>query len=214
MNVRLKYLDFLAIFGDINMKTIYAFKLAMIVLLINCASFANFTIDSQSVTINQTASMAEFEITFNRAPDFYTTTNSGNPVDSFQYYIIDDISPSFPGALNSDSVIRGDEIYLTDGIVIRDVFSFDGGQGGSGGFGPIKQIVDFQLLQNTLSFDVAFDVLGCPDGSFSYAIMLSEYGQMTDWAYVGDIHTVPAPSALILAGIGLAGLWLGKTKKH
>lgn len=184
----------------------------LMVLFSSCSLFGAFTIEQQNVKINSSANIAEFMLTFNRTPDFYNLSGSGNPFDSFQYYMVDDVSEDFPGLINSSSIIRGDEIHFANGIVIRDIFGDGDGSPFDGGFGPIRDIVGFELNGNVLKFSAGFDTLACPDGDFSYAIMLTEDGGMSDWLYVSNIPTVPAPSAFLLGCVGIAGIICKKRK--
>ncbi len=190
-------------------------KIAYIVFaaMFSCSCFAGFSIKDNDVKIDPVSRIANFVVTFNRQPDFLTLTNSGYPVDSFQYYIIDEVSQSFPGILNCNTVIRGDEIHSQNGVVIRDIFSYGPSEPGSGGFGPIQNIVDYQLNQTALEFSVGFDELGCPDGVFSYNLILTENGSVSDSVFVSDIFAVPTPSALILGLIGISGIIFKKNKK-
>jgi hypothetical protein len=108
-------------------------------------------------------------------------------------------------------VFRGDEIHIHDAIAIRDVFALVPAEPYAGGYGPIIDMADFELVDNQLSFSVDLNKIGSPDGQFSYGLMCTEFGAMTDWVYTDGTPTIPVPSAIVLAAIGISTILL-KTK--
>src|SRR5262245_43790729 len=62
------------------------------------------------------APSVQFSLTFNRAPDFFTTDQAGRQADSFQFFIGPDPSPLGPYL----SIIRGEEIHVAGDIRIRN----------------------------------------------------------------------------------------------
>lgn len=179
------------------MKTCSVTSFALTVLLAS-TSFAAFTIDYQSVVLNTAANTFDFTLDFSRTPDFTTA-------DSFQYYIDYHQSPTSPPMSDIDIVIRGSEIGSSSTIPVRDGIGLYGGPD-AGGWGPIRDSVPFTLTNDVLTFSVDIPVIGDPDNNFSYAIGLYEDDQKSDWLYRQDLTTssVPTPSAILLAGIGVA----------
>lgn len=182
-------------------------------LCFSAMAFAGFSVVNCHVNTDTVNGIANFAVTFDRTPDFHTLNSAGVQADSFQYYIDLDKSPSFPGPSNIEMVFRGDEIHIHDAIVIRDVFTLVPTEPYSGGYGPIIGMTDYNLVGNQLSFSVDLDAISSPNGQFSYALMCTEYGAMTDWVYSNGISVIPAPSAIVLAAIGISAVFLKKKSK-
>jgi hypothetical protein len=134
-----------------------------------------------------------FSITFSGPPDFFTVDQYGRTKDAFQYWItwaLHISDPLYPLG-TPDVLVRGVEINTAGGIPIRD----RSGEGGpnSGGWGPIRGIVPYQLSGPTITFDVPQAMLGDPDGKFSYYLGVFVYGATTDERTgVSDDNTVSA----------------------
>jgi hypothetical protein len=186
------------------MKTHTPVRAFAVIAILSTASFAAFTIDFQSATVNNSANTLDFILGFNRIPDLYTVNSSGIPADSFQYYIDYDKSPTYPGDSEMEIIVRGPEIPDYSQIPIREGIPLGGST--SGGWGPIRDMVDFTLTDKVLAFSVDLDVIDAPDNIFSYYLELYEFGQMTDRYYSEGLPAspIPAPSAIIIASIGVA----------
>ena len=133
-----------------------------------------------------------FSITLNGPPDFFTVDEFGRNKDAFQYWITWALHPSDPfyPYLTPDVLIRGGEINTAGGIPIRDRTG-DGGPN-SGGWGPIRGVVPYQLIGSTITFDVPQAMLGDPDSRFSYYLGVVLYGATTDYRMgISTDSTVP-----------------------
>ena len=187
--------------------------ICVLVLCFSFTAFAGFSAVDYHVNTDTINGIANFTVTFDRTPDFYTLNSAGTQANSFQYYIDLEKSPSFPGPANIEMVVRGDEIHIHDAIAIRDVFTLTPTEPYSGGYGPIIGMTDYELVGNQLSFSVDLDTLSCPDGQFGYGLMCTEFGAMTDWVYTDGTPTIPVPSAIVLAAIGISAVLLNTKSK-
>jgi hypothetical protein len=171
---------------------------------------ADFTLVSQNLTIDRQDHIADFSLTFNQAPDFFTLDSFGRPVDSFQYNFNGNFQvgggQEFPN--NLTAIVRGDEIHLGDGIRIRNP-NGDGGPD-SGGWGPVIASVPYRLIGNNISFSVPTADLGYTGRYYQYEVF-----SLQDGAATADhnITVVPLPSAFWsgLVGMplaGIAGMWM------
>jgi hypothetical protein len=124
-----------------------------------------------------------FSFTLNGAPDLLSTDSFGRAKDEFQYYVNWTLHPSDPNypEIYPDVIVRGGEIALRGGIPIRDAGSGGNPEPGSGGWGPIRGIVPYQLAGNTVTFQVGYTMLGDSDGVFSYGLGIYSYGDTTDF---------------------------------
>src|SRR5688572_3943146 len=73
---------------------------------------------SESVTVDQIAQEATFELEFDTVPDFFTVDAFGRPADSFQYFLFYEGDPFQPDP-ETDVIIRGDEIHIAGDIRFR-----------------------------------------------------------------------------------------------
>jgi hypothetical protein len=143
-----------------------------------------------------------FGILFDESVDFFTFVGV-TQADEFQFYIDPDGVP-IPGPSTQppgvDIIIRGSEIHINGDIRIRDRHG-EGGPG-SGGWGPIRGSVPFELSQDNrlLSFAVGFDLLAETDGDFTYALQTTEFGVTSDVVF--GRSTVPEPTAWLVAWSG------------
>ncbi|HEX8522590.1 MAG TPA: hypothetical protein VF669_10070 [Tepidisphaeraceae bacterium] len=158
----------------------------------------NFQLVSQSVQVDQSAKTATFTLTFNRAPDF-SLVSAINQYNTFQYEI-DATVPSNNDAttigINEiDAVIRGGEVAQGPGLPIRSTT----GNGGptAGGWGPIVDVVPYNLNFNTVTFTTPLASIGDTDGVFRYRVFTTDHGSVTSDASA----VIPLPAAL---GTGIA----------
>jgi len=142
-------------------------------------------------------------------PDFWTVDSFGRQADEFQFYIAYDYNEPNPGQTPVvDRLIRGGEIYLGNGIPIRE-----GDKDGesldptSGGWGNVVGFVPFSLTSESdgsalLLFDVPYDLIGDTDHRFALALLTAEYGAATREAqstFPGpDLGAVPEPKSGLL----------------
>lgn len=178
-------------------------------------------------SVDNSSQEATFFIRFNEAPDFYAVDSVGRQADSFQYYIDVDAASSTPHQNIVESIVRGGEIHLDGDIRIRDRYGYDGTDQNSGGWGPIVGSVPYTLSGTLLSFTTPWSFLMDDDGVFTYQLLLTEYGGMTDIVYglSGENYQVtppppppppqiPLPAAAWLFLSGLVGIFtIAKRKK-
>lgn len=163
---------------------------------------ADFLLESQDFSMNQQT--ANFSLTFNQAPDFYTLDSLGRPADSFQIDFNGAYSPN-PGPQgnfvnNFTSVVRGDEIHVANNIRIRGTAG-DGGPN-SGGWGAIVGAVPFSLIGDTISFSVPTKDLGWTGHSVQFTTLSLADGAQTSSR---TVTMVPTPRAF---PAGVAGLFV------
>jgi hypothetical protein len=167
------------------------------------AQSVDFKIIDQSCSVDLKRAAVTFSVTFDRAPDFSNVHS--RQANTFQYEIDADGS-DFARPLDFtdvDSVIRGGEIWEGHGLPIRDR---DGiGDDNSGGWGPVRALVPYELEGQTLNFTVGLSAINDTDGHFRYRLFTTEDGGLTSET-VGA--AVPLPlgawtSLGALAGLGL-----------
>jgi hypothetical protein len=182
----------------------------------------NLRILSQSVAVDDANRTANFTVHFNHAPDF--SVGPGGQVEAFQYEI-DTKTDKFVQPISFDdtsTIVRGAEISAGKGLPIR-ARDGDGGPD-SGGWGPTRGNVPFQLSGSTLSFTSSFDALGEDDGIFRYRIFTTDDGSRTQTVYASNPSqpsgvVVPVPPSAwsglsMLGALGVARMrarW-GKTR--
>ncbi len=187
-----------------------------------CNSYAALIKLEYGSANNYASQETTFFITFNEAPDFFTLDGANRQADSFQYYIDTDASDPTPGN-NVESVIRGSEIHIDGDIRIRDRYGYDGTDLDSGGWGPILGSVSYSLSGSTLSFTTPWAFMNEDDGIFTYQLLLTEYGGLSNVVYglSGESYvittpppsSVPLPTSLLLMFSGLITL-LGFVRKQ
>lgn len=133
----------------------------------------------------------QFTLIFNQVPDLFTLDEYGRQRHSFQYFIIGD--PSLPYPQKYDALVRGSEITEST-LVIRSVLP-PTDEPGSGGWGPLRGVVPYQLNETVLTFSAPLDMLSdhSQDGNFNSELMLLEYGATSDFVvshtYIGSLPT-------------------------
>ena len=130
-----------------------------------------------SVTIDPRERVVTFQIEFNEAPDFFAVDGLRRQTQAFQFYIDSEARPTFAPVSDTDFLVRGPEIFLGDGIPIRDREG-DGGPN-SGGWGPVRNRVPFLLDQAHLSFDVPLDTFEGMGLDASYYLVITEFSDIT-----------------------------------
>jgi hypothetical protein len=171
----------------------------------------NFEIVSQNAVVDKVGKTATFTLTFNQAPNFALVPGNGQ-ANSFQY----EIDPNWGGQGDPDgaitfndisSIVRGAEVFQGAGLPIRE----RDGDGGptAGGWGPVRDVVPFNLNGQALTFTTPLGSLGDADGVFRYRVFSSDHGTVSSEAR-GAV--IPLPAALgagimVLGGMGLARRW-------
>jgi hypothetical protein len=136
---------------------------------------------SESAVFDPVTEQVTFTLTFNRVPDFQTVDEFARQADSFQYYVLGDLSLPYPAYY--DSIIRGDEIHVVPGVLrIRDAVPSDPDPA-AGGWGPIRGEVPYRLEGNVFTFSVALSTISdhSVDGRFSYELQLTQFGAATQF---------------------------------
>ena len=165
----------------------------------------DFKIVAQAITVNKTNSTATFELTFDRKPQFIPTPHGES--DAFQYEIDADTTSLSRGIDFSDidTVIRGNEIFEGQGIPIRQRDG-DGGAN-SGGWGPVRALLPFEVTGNTVKFTTDLAAIGDTPGQFRYRFFTTDNGAVTTQV-VGAV--IPLPSAVWPGFAMLAGLYIAR----
>jgi hypothetical protein len=172
------------------------------------AESVDFQIVSHAVQVDQAGQSATFTLTFNQPPNFLTAPGQGQP-NSFQYEV--DAAWSGPPAGGVDqvisfnhitSVIRGAEVSAGNGLPIR---SRDGDGGpAAGGWGPVRDLVTFQVNDEKLTFTADLSDLGDDDGIFRYRVFSTDKGIVTSQANGVAIPLPPALAGGLLTMGGMA----------
>lgn len=188
--------------------------LIFIVCIFSQTAYAAFTVDDHSVITNIQRGTTEFTITFTETPDFVTTDVYGRKANSIQFYIYGDSAQRYPSSYAS--IIRGGEIDTYNQIIpVRDPSTRSlpdcqaSTQNPSGDWGCVSLELSYILSGQTLSFSADTSDLTQftnPDGSISYDILLTEFGDTSD-SYVGLSSVVPVPAAVWMFGAGVGILF-------
>jgi hypothetical protein len=161
-----------------------------------------------SVATDSRNASARFDVLFSGRPDFYKVDEFGRQRDEFQFEIDGPgVSQDWP----FETLIRGGEIHLAGDIRIRNVeppvLSPE-----AGGWGAVRGSVGYSLSDNRLSFSVPFDILGAPDGAFSYTAYSVNYGAWNGDEFKGSVVPVPFPAILIVTGVTVLAA-IGRRRK-
>lgn len=171
------------------------------------ATAESFHLVEQSVAVDQAAGTATFRLSFDREPRFFLPDGGAEQLNAFQIEVdADSNTLATPiGFDDIDAVVRGAEIFEGAGIPVR-AREGDGGSGSTGGWGPVRAIVPFELDGATLTFTTALETLGDTDGRFRYRVITIDDGSLS-----GELNAaiIPLPAALwagvvMLGGAGLA----------
>ena len=164
---------------------------------------ADFSLASQSVSIDAAERQAHFTLTFDQKPNFSASDSLGRQADSFQV----EFDGKFDGGNapftedDDTAVVRGEEIHLADALRVRSPVG--NGGSGSGGWGPILTTVPFTVTGDTVAFSVPTADLGWSGGDYRYTVSSYSYGTETASAEGGRF--VPLPPAVAMGGVGLVG---------
>ncbi len=203
------------------------------------AAAADFYPLSWSIGSDAQQKIFDFNITFNRQPDFYSVDNTFRQFDAFQFYIdATKLTGAFDGAScdvacqSRKSVVRGSEIYLGNGLPIRryDATYVSVPGDTSGGWGPVADLVPITLNGSSLSFSVSWAALADTDGILEYEFETFYEGRTTfasgfqrplvsgkSYTYApGEMSGVPESSTwlMMIAGVGFAGAALRRRRRH
>jgi hypothetical protein len=168
---------------------------------------------SQDVTFNANTGVADFLITFDSTPDFFSADAFGRQADSFQFFINTNPSPTpfdMPTLWrNATTIIRGEEIHVFGDIPIR-ARTPSSSDPSSGGWGSMRGLVPFSISGASVNFSVSMAALGVT-GDFSYLLEGYDYGAGI-YDFVGTSNAVPEFSthltdALLLVPFAIQLLW-------
>jgi hypothetical protein len=177
-------------------------SLVAVVLLVLPARpvLADFELVSSDLTVNKSAGLIDFSLTFNQAPVFGNVGPGRVPAESFQVNFVGNPVLGSSPARDTDltAVIRGDEIHIGNDVRVRQPT----GNGGldSGGWGPVTAAVPYNLSNNTVSFSIPATALGWTGGQYSASIYSLNYGTLTA---AQTVQLIPTPSGAIGGGVGL-----------
>jgi hypothetical protein len=182
-------------------KAVFAALAALVPASFAAAGVVDLSIVAQDVTVDRSAGVAVFSVTFNRPPIFVALPSVAP--DAFQYEIdVDSADTSTSIDINQiDVVVRGAEIWEGEGIPIRDATGEAQGPE-AGGWGPVRALLPFSIEENTLTFTGPLDDLGDNDGKFRYRAFAIDPTGATDGEVIGAV--VPTPAALA-PGLALLG---------
>ena len=170
----------------------------------------DFQIVSQSVLVDRVGKTATFALTFNQKPDFSLVPGDGQ-ANAFQY----EVDPNWAGLDaggggvgfdDINAIVRGSEIWEGTGLPIRQRDGNGGEPNVSGGWGPVRDIVPFEVKGDAFSFTTSLDDLGDSDGVFRYRVFATDRGRMTS-EINGNVIPLPAAVAtglVMLGGVGFA----------
>ena len=198
-------------------RTIFISAAAVLASLGLSSSFAraaateDFHLVDQACTVDKDAGTATFRLNFAQPPRFFLPHGGGgggggDQPDAFQIEIDGDHN-TFDHPIEFeeiDSVVRGAEISASEGIPVREREG-DGGGEQSGGWGPVRAVVPFELDGSTLTFTAGLSAIGDQDGKFRYRVITIESGAVTSEV---NAAIIPVPAALwggmmLLGGAGV-----------
>ena len=172
------------------------------------AATEDFHLVDQSCAVDKTAGTATFRLSFAKAPQFNAPAGGGDQADTFQIEIDADHN-AFDHPIEFeeiDSVVRGAEIAAGAGgsVPVREREG-DGGGDQSGGWGPVRALVPFELDGSTLTFTTGLNTIGDQDGKFRYRVITMDSGSLTSEV---NAAIIPVPAALwggmmLLGGAGI-----------
>src|SRR5687768_11620231 len=181
---------------------------------------ASVVIVSQSAEVDAARERAFFTLEFDAVPDFYTLGEFGQVKDSFQYEIDGDGAAQGEMRMRDiDAVVRGEEIHAVDVLRVR---AWGPGVESdpdplSGGWGPVRATVPFDLHETVLTFVVPLDAFGdaASDGAFSYSLVTTDFGATTSRVF-GRAVPIPLPPggwAGTATACGYVLLWALRRKR-
>ncbi len=161
---------------------------------------------SHALRYDAQARSVQFEILFNREPDYFTLDPMERQADSFQIYL--DTKPGHQGWGGTspfpwESIVRGEEIHIEGNIRIRDHLVGPSPKPHSGGWGALAGSVPYVLIGATQTFDAPFAMLNTNTGVFRYRIELYNYGTWNGAVYDGQTVPVPSPGAAVFAACAM-----------
>jgi hypothetical protein len=184
-------------------KAVFAALAALVPASFAAAGVVDLSIVAQDVTVDRSAGVAAFSVTFNRPPIFVALPPEAP--DAFQYEIdVDSADTSTNIDINQiDAVIRGAEIWEGEGIPVRDATGAAQGPE-AGGWGPVRALLPFNIEDNTITFTAPLDELGDSDGKFRYRAFAIDPTGATGGEVIGAVVPTPAalgPGMMLLGGV-------------
>jgi len=176
---------------------------------------AEFVANAQSAIFDPVTGNVTFSLMFNQGPDFYTVDTFGRAATDFQYFVYGAPTAGYPAEF--DSIIRGGEIYLGQGIPVRNATP-SVPDPNAGGWGAIRTRVPFTVAGASLTFSVPLTLLSdrSTDGHFTYTLQTDVYGALNQ-RVTGQSSVVasPEPSGLpILCGLVMVALLRPRRRDH
>jgi hypothetical protein len=198
------------------------FFIALLAATAALPSLAANPFSGYSAVVDPLAQTATFSIEYVTLPDLGSTVPTGQPVDSFVFWV----DPDAPVALDRaqshnngtlpdsrQTFIASDTVPLTGQLQaswVQDNTTYTGPTG-VGGWGSVQSYLDYGFVGNVLSFTVPLSLLQDTDGTFYYTLAVLHAG-----GTVGDTFghngvsvmasAVPEPETLWLMLAGLVGI--------
>ena len=181
----------------------------------HCYAQGIFALAGGSVSDIDNSGNVNFTLQFSYPPNFFSCDTGGRQANGFQFYIGTTTNvPQFYPPRPYASLVRGGEIYLGNGLVIRNDGPPDDGDPNSGGWGSVRGTVPFALNGATLTLRVPASMLNVT-GPFAYSLLLTSYGGATHAPYTGlsgGAIPVPEPVSGALVALAIVGRWV--IRKH
>jgi hypothetical protein len=152
-------------------------------------SVSSAGIASQSAVYHPLTGEVAFTLVFDHQPDFFSADALGRQADSFQYFIVGDLTLPYPSRY--DSLIRGEELHLTiDQIPIRDAVT-----------GALRGSVPYSLTGAELNFSAPLSLISdhTDARTLQYVVETYEFGAFTDGA-IGEIVLLTSKQQCNLGG--------------
>lgn len=198
------------------------FFVALLVAAAGLPALAADPFSGYSAVVDPLTQTATFSIEYVTLPDLGSTVPTGQPVDSFVFWV----DPDAPVALDRaqshnngtlpdsrQTFIASDTVPLTGELQaswVQDNTTYTGPTG-AGGWGSVQSYLDYGFVGNVLSFTVPLSLLQDTDGTFYYTLaVLHEGGGVGDTFGHNGVsvlaNAVPEPETLWLMLAGLAGI--------
>jgi hypothetical protein len=175
---------------------------ALILITTSVPAHTAFLIEEIRVDNRWWQQEARIDITFNQAPDFTTFDSVGRAANALQLYFTPQGIPNEPWTVYT--LGRVNEILGT--VRFRngpDGADYDGPDPDplAGGWGSIRGVVPYLLLDRILSFTAPYSLIGTPDVFWSLRAETFDFG--VHRGRVGVVAPEPSSALLLLLGVSL-----------